>query len=416
MSRALCCTDRQPVGPASRARQAGLSIVEMMVGVAVGLIATTVVMHTYSSSEMYRRNLTGTGDAVQAASIAAQRLDLALQGAGASLSRSTRVWGCRLLVTYAGNAVLPRSSAFPAPFDSMPQTLRAVPVVVQNGGTSSSDVILTMGGDSGSANQPLSVSSPSGNSLVASPTPPIGIGLNSGASASEFDLFLVAPQDVGGGPGDCRIVQVASTFAPQTLVTDATVSQKVAQIADIPIPLNASTYGNVDSSILNKSPAAFHLGLRADPNFSMVGVNENRELVVYDVLNRFSPQVIGENVFLMKVRYGLDNGANGGTINDNAVDDWVSPGESGWTITELMDGKAATQQKIGFIKAIRIAIVLRSSQAVNSDAVVSSIDMFQDLAASRRFSYALSSDEKRYQYQVYEWVIPLRNMRVPPII
>ncbi|WP_346285924.1 PilW family protein [Zoogloea sp.] len=388
----------------------------MMVGVAVGLIATTVVMHTYSSSEMYRRNLTGTGDAVQAASIAAQRLDLALQGAGASLSRSTRVWGCRLLVTYAGNAVLPRSSAFPAPFDSMPQTLRAVPVVVQNGGTSSSDVILTMGGDSGSANQPLSVSSPSGNSLVASPTPPIGIGLNSGASASEFDLFLVAPQDVGGGPGDCRIVQVASTFAPQTLVTDATVSQKVAQIADIPIPLNASTYGNVDSSILNKSPAAFHLGLRADPNFSMVGVNENRELVVYDVLNRFSPQVIGENVFLMKVRYGLDNGANGGTINDNAVDDWVSPGESGWTITELMDGKAATQQKIGFIKAIRIAIVLRSSQAVNSDAVVSSIDMFQDLAASRRFSYALSSDEKRYQYQVYEWVIPLRNMRVPPII
>lgn len=415
MSPAPCCIDRKHVRPASRVGQTGLSIVEMMVGVAVGLIATTVIMHTYSSSEMYRRNLTGTGDAVQSASIAAQRLDLALQGSGAGLARSTRVWGCRLMVTYASNVVLPRSGPYPAPFGSVPSTLRVMPLAVQSGGASGSDVILTMAANSASANQPFNISSPAGTSLVGSPTPPLGIGLKSSANAVDYDLFLAAPQDLGGDPGDCRIVQAASTFAPFTLLTDATLALKVAQVPDVAVPLNSTTYGNVDSSILAKAPAAFHLGLRADPRFSMFGVNDNNELVQYDLLNRNDSQVIAENIFLMKVRYGLDNGV-GGTINDNAVDEWVSPGESGWTIGELMDGKAATQQKIGFIKAIRIAVVLRSSQPVNTDAVVSSIDLFQDLAASRQFSYTLSSTEKRYQYQVYEWVISLRNMRVPPVI
>jgi hypothetical protein len=36
------------------------------------------------------------------------------------------------------------------------------------------------------------------------------------------------------------------------------------------------------------------------------------------------------------------------------------PSESGWSITELMDGNAATQQKVDQIKAIRIGVILRT--------------------------------------------------------
>lgn len=417
MRRKRCCSENRPSHKCAlmrtRRAQAGLSLIEMMVGMLIGLIASLVIMQSYSSSEIYRRNLSGVGDALQSAAIAAQRLDLVIQEAGGGLARGSKVWGCKLLVNVAGTAVLPRASAFPSPFASVTQTLRAMPVAILNGGTSASDVILVMAGDSAAGNRPLSFSSASGGSLVVSPTPAIGMGIKTSTDASLYDLFLAVPQDIPNDPGDCRVVQAKSTFAPVTVATDASLGIKVATISSAEIPLNEATYGKVDASIYTKAPAAFHLGLRNLPTFALLGVNSNGELVQYDVLSRVNPQVFSENIFLIKARYGLDNGV-GGVDNDNAVDEWVSPSEAGWTMAELMNGTLATQQKIGYIKAIRIAMVIRSSQPVASDAPMSKLLLFQDLPESRKFSRDLTTDEQRYQYQVYEWVIPLRNMKTPP--
>ncbi|MBS0354555.1 MAG: PilW family protein [Proteobacteria bacterium] len=394
------------------ARQSGISLVELMVGMVVGLLASLVIVQTFSSSEMFRRNLSGAGDATQAAAIVAQRLDLVLQEAGAGLARGSHVWGCQLLVNYAGTAILPRPDPFPSPFGSVPQKMRAVPLAIVDGGTSGSDVLVVMAGDSAAGNRPIMVSS-TGSSLVVKPTPALGMGLKAGADASLFDMFLTVPQDVPDDPGDCRLVQAQSTFSPATLATDSSIGAKIVTVSNADIPLNGMSYGNVDSGILTKAPAAFHLGLRNAPTFALLGVNGDGELVQFDILNRSDPQVLGENVFLIKARYGLDDGV-GGTDNDNAVDEWVSPSESGWTIANVLDGKLATQQKIGYIKAVRIAVVMRSAQPFMTDAPITELNLFQDLPEKRRFKRSLSADEQRYQYQVYEWVIPLRNMKVPP--
>ncbi|WP_374492365.1 PilW family protein [Zoogloea sp.] len=403
-----CCSD-------PRRRQAGLSIVEMMVGMVIGLIASLVIMQSFSSSEAYRRNISGAGDALQSAAIAAQRLDLIIQEAGAGLARGGQwVWGCRLRVDYKSNAILPSGSAYPAPFSSIPQTLRAVPAAIVSGGTQDSDVIIVMAGDSASGNQGKYFSSPAGSSLVTV-SPTIGVGLKSTAAAADFDLILTLQRKVATDPGDCRVVQAASTMVAPTVVSDASLGLNVVTFNKL-VPLNTTTYGTMESSIYEgKSGAAFHLGLRDTPNFAMLGVNSDSELLQYDLLQRTATQVVGENIFLIKARYGLDNGV-GGEINDNAVDEWVSPSESGWTLADLMDGKLATQQRIGYIKAIRIAMVVRSSQPIASQSPMTSIKLFQDLGSSRQYSRSLTSDEQRYQYQVYEWVIPLRNMRTPPNI
>jgi len=241
------------------------------------------------------------------------------------------------------------------------------------------------------------------------------VGLKSTAAAADFDLILTLQRKVATDPGDCRVVQAASTMGAPTVVSDASLGLNVVTFNKL-VPLNTTTYGTMESSIYEgKSGAAFHLGLRDTPNFAMLGVNSDSELLQYDLLQRTATQVVGENIFLIKARYGLDNGV-GGEINDNAVDEWVSPSESGWTLADLMDGKLATQQRIGYIKAIRIAMVVRSSQPVASQSPMTSIKLFQDLGSSRQYSRSLTSDEQRYQYQVYEWVIPLRNMRTPPNI
>jgi len=387
----------------------------MMVGMVIGLIASLVIMQSFSSSEAYRRNISGAGDALQSAAIAAQRLDLIIQEAGAGLARGGQwVWGCRLRVDYKSNTILPSGSAYPAPFSSIPQTLRAVPAAIVSGGTLDSDVIIVMAGDSASGNQGKYFSSPAGSSLVTV-SPTIGVGLKSAAAAADFDLILTLQRKVATDPGDCRVVQAASTMVAPAVVSDASLGLNVVTFNKL-IPLNTTTYGTMESSIYEgKSGAAFHLGLRDTPNFVMLGVNSDSELLQYDLLQRAATQVVGENIFLIKARYGLDNGV-GGEINDNAVDEWVSPSESGWTLADLMDGKLATQQRIGYIKAIRIAMVVRSSQPVASQSPMTSIKLFQDLGSSRQYSRSLTSDEQRYQYQVYEWVIPLRNMRTPPNI
>ena len=399
-----------PSRPGSHSLQKGISLVETMIGMALGLVASFIIVQSFSSSEAYRRNIGGSGDAIQTAAIAGGHLDMVLQEAGGSLVLGRHVWSCKLLVSRGSSAVIPRGSAYPDPFASFPTTIRVLPIGVMDGGTGS-DVIMVMTGNSGSGNRdaPFKIS---GSNL--SVTNSNGIGLTS-VGKTPNDLFLAVPQDVPGGPGSCQIVQAQSTFAVGAAVTDPSLGLKVMPANVVTtIPLNTATYGLLTTMTDLDSPSIFHLGRESSPIFSLISVNANGELVEYDLLERVNAQTFGENIFLLKVRYGLDNGNAGGVANDNVIDEWVSPGTSGWQISNLMDGTASIEQKVDQIKAIRIAMVTRSSQAVTTDAKTTQLVLFPDLSSSLQVTRSLSSDEQKYQYQVFDWVIPLRNMKATP--
>jgi type IV pilus assembly protein PilW len=169
-----------------------------------------------------------------------------------------------------------------------------------------------------------------------------------------------------------------------------------ASYTNIKLNIGAASYGALVST---DSPSAFHLGREAGPTFSLISVNEGGELVEYDLLQRTGMMPFGENVVLFKVRYGVDNGV-GGAANDNVVDEWISPGEAGWTLADLMDGRTATEQKIDQIKAVRIGVVVRSPQLVINDAKLTEIVLFSDLSDARKVTRKLESAEQRYGYQV----------------
>ena len=399
----------------SRGRQRGISLVETMIGLVVGMVASLVIIQSFSSSENYRRNLSGSADAMQNAAIAGGYLDLVLQEAGASLVQGRKLWGCRLLVSRGGSAVIPRGSVYPAPFGAFPTTVRVLPLGILDGG-SGSDVIMVMFGNSGTGNRDVPFDATS-DGLTMNVTNNNGVGLKS-TGQSPTDLFLSVPQEVSAGPGDCQIVQTTSAFSNGSPVVDPSLDlsvmpSTVSGTASLTtIPLNRATYGALISSA--NSPSAFHLGRESSPIFSLISVNGNGELVDYDMLGRNGAQTFGENIFLLKARYGLDNGNNGGIANDNVIDEWVSPAASGWTLSSLMDGTGSTEQKVDQIKAVRLAVVTRSSQVVNSDATTTQLTLFPDLELSRQVSRSLSSEEQKYQYQIFDWVIPLRNMKATP--
>ena len=124
--------------PAAR-RSRGISLVEVMVGLAVGMIASLIVLRSFSASESFRRTLGGTADVVQSASIVGNRLEVLLEEAGASFVQGRNVWGCTLKATRANTQLLPAAS-FPEPFAAFPGTVRVLPV--GGGGVSSRFVIV----------------------------------------------------------------------------------------------------------------------------------------------------------------------------------------------------------------------------------------------------------------------------------
>ena len=78
-----------------KASQAGFSLIELMVGVAVALIATVVVMQVFQISEGQRRNTTGGDDAQTNGAMAVSMIQRDLQQAGNGVA-NTALLTCNL--------------------------------------------------------------------------------------------------------------------------------------------------------------------------------------------------------------------------------------------------------------------------------------------------------------------------------
>ncbi|MBS0372661.1 MAG: PilW family protein [Proteobacteria bacterium] len=397
----------------------GVSLVEVMIGLVVGLIASLVVIRSFTASDMFRRNIGNTADAAQTVAISAARLNALFEQAGGSFVQGRNIWGCSLKAKRNGATLLPASTAYPAPFTSFPTAVRVLPVGILDGGTGS-DILMVMAGSSPSANRGIAFSTSDGSTLLVSNPNGVAIGASAGSSN---DLLLSVPQDLSVAPGDCQVVQVASNYSSGLPVTDASFGYKVmpasaavvapASYSSIRLNSASTSYGLLPTSISASSPSIFPLGAETASTFSLLSVNTNGELVEYDLLQRRGAEPFGENVILIKARYGVDDGV-GGTPNDNVVDEWVSPADSEWTLAKLTDGKTATEQKIDQIKAIRIGVIVRTPQVVVSNTKPTTLVLFADLPAARQVSRTLSTDEQKYGYQVFDWVIPLRNMKATP--
>jgi len=399
-----------------RHRQGGVNLIEVMVGLVIGLVASLVVMRSFSASEAFRRNVNGSADATQMTALVGVRLNMLIEDAGAGLVQGRHVWGCRVLATRNGAALLP-VAGLPEPFLRFPGTVRVLPVGILDGGEAAADILMVISAGSSSGNRDIPFDS---NGQVLTVSNPNGVGLLKPAERVD-DLFLAVPQEVAGAPSDCQIVQAAPGAGGGAPIMDATLGLRVmpsmaqsasaATYTTIPLNMASTSYGAL--ALSGGASSVFHLGREAAPVFSLISVNAHAELVEHDLLQRRNLQSFGENIVLLKARYGLDNG-NGGSANDNVIDQWVSPGEAGWTLAELMNGEEATEQKIDQIKAIRIGMVVRSAQLPDADARVARVTLFDDLPGTGKVVRELSADQQRYGYQAFDWVIPLRNMKSTP--
>ncbi len=371
----------------------GFTLVELLVAVLVGSALVIAITTILMRSEAGRRGLTATNDSSQNAAFVSFALDRTLRSAGSGFSQAWHeAFGCRVLAARNGTRVLPRSTNFPAPFATVPQTMRLAPVLVHAGaGSGGSDVLAVATGASGLGEAPLGVLAGSVTGTLLRVPSTVGLRAK--------DLVLVL-QDLN----NCIVQQVADGFvggASQTLNFGGTYASSVINSVQLDsLGVSAPAFVAPLGNTLGNTPA-----------LQLLGVADNATLVSYDALRMDggdSVTPIADSVVDLRARYGVDS--NG----DGLIDTWVNPAVAPFDAATLQDGSPASQRNLASIQAVRVGLVLRSAVPERSAVAAQTLVMFGDLEQPLRYSRTLSSTEQLLRHRTVEFTVPLRNVMMMP--
>lgn len=359
----------------SPAHQRGLSLIEVLVGIAVGMIGILIIFQTMSVWDKHARTTTSGGDARMAGTLAIFNLerDLKAAGMGFALAASS-VMGCDIQV---------KGGAF-----SVPMT----PVVItpEATGADTPDTIDVLHGNSA-----FFVTE---EKFTASTQFTKKMKRRGGFKAG--DLAVVAGDPAASGVLPCHLIQVTDVSDPDgvTLVHN-------------PGDYTSHYTGTAASGTFNPAGgtgAAFATGtvynLGPMPQRNRWAVVDSA-LVNTDTLHSTPAFQSAEGVVGLKAQYGIDKN------NDMRIEDGLTAPNDEWTLTPPTDWTK--------VLAIRVAILVRSRQ-FEKDADTSVVSeptwsggtfTMRDLDGSTPANVAGSPNNWRlYRYRVYERVIPLRNM------
>jgi type IV pilus assembly protein PilW len=395
---------------ALRQAQRGVTLIEMMVALVIGMVLSLAVMMVLSTFEGRKRTLGSTSDLDQTGALATFQLDRWIRSGGSGLGQgSSYAYGCKLFAAKGGRQIVPAADPLPSPFASVNPgqagVFRLAPVLILPGQTTPnvsgkpSDVLVVMSAGNDASQSP--------SQLTAPPTA-TELKADNLTEFSPGDLLLLADHHKAatGGPADCIVSQVSPSFS--TSGTGTT----------LPIGGSDSAYDGASisgSSIagLTDDPVAFDLGsstaasARQPPAFQLIGVGDNNTLYGYDLLQvtARAPQGQADGVFEMHAVYGIDST---GSAN-NKIDQWVGAGStSTYSVAALSDGSAGAAKLLKNIRAIRVGLILRTSLPEKEAVAPAALTLFPDLPGLT-LSRPLTPAERHFRYRVVEATVPVRN-------
>lgn len=347
----------------------GFSLVEIMVGMVIGLLSMLVILQVFSVFETQKRTSTGGSDAQSTGAIALYGLQRDIRQSGYGIS-SYNLFGCNVLLPLPSAATVPL-----APVTIYPSGTVAALFPVTDPNT---DRILIMYGNGNGVPQGDGITSQVGNVYTAST--PGAYTLN-----------------------DKVIAQSQVTPAPCNLAFDRITAIPAAGAAG-PVTVATGVAGVASGTLFNLGQAPRVLA------YAIIGGNLqvcNYMAANCAILANWVP--IASNIVSMRVQYGRDTTVNGAfPTMDGIVDqfDQVPP---------------ATACDRARISAIRIALVARNIQRSPAatpaaptwagSAVVAPTPA-NPIANPTATPIDLSNDPNwmNYRYKVFQTIVPLKNM------
>ncbi len=376
--------------PLARPRQSGLSLVEIMVGVLIGMIGIIVIFQMLATSEERKRTASAGSDVQVTGIIALSTLERDVREAGYGFSSAaydtgiTPVMGCTVNAFDSGRP----TTAF---------TYRLSPVQIIQGAGTASDTLIVLRGSGGTF--------PAAHVFTESTD--TSKKTRGRAGISPRDVMLVARTSP---TLDCMTVEI-------TDVTDAdalTIRHNQGSYNYTVYLPDGSTstesriarHNNATPPITFSSGYLFNLG--NSPRRNIWTVQNGRLQVTNDLLYQDTngdgandPVEVADNVITLQAEYGTDANNNGR----------IEAGE--WTTTD-----PATTVAWANVLAVRVGMLVRSGQ-FERDAVTTTVPSWAggqfvitnlDGSSSGSSPVDPANNWRHYRYRVYETVIPLRNM------
>jgi len=440
-----------PFNPAKRFSNGGFSLVELMVGIAISLIATIVIFQVFAVNESYKRATTGGSDALQSGGFSAYALSRLIGAGGAGWTSTpgrVNAVGCALRVYRGATQLFGQSTspyriatALPAPFDAAIdfRITLAPALIIAGADNDTPDIIMVMAGNHSAMGRHNIVSSQGVNSVTLADNAVVDINASQDAAGNpQHDLLLAVEQDPGAARGTDTTCDIAEADGVPATTTPFTISS--------PISLTGTNFSGPDrftgtgtpnyysksliisnlgpipvGSVATPTPPAPGTG----PQFVVLGVGNDgttpNALLSLNLLTGYCPlavagttcatgdtwvaQSLADNIVSIKAIYGV--AANSADPN---VSSWVLPTGT-WAASTL----SASRDDLLKIRAIRLSVIARNAQPEKAADTSSSGEVGFSPATFTLFggtaaSMTVTNPDRHYRYKVFDITIPLRNM------
>lgn len=341
----------------SSRQSAGFSLVEVMIGLLIGMIAVIVMMQVFSVSEGYKRTTTGGDDAQNNGAIALYALqrDLRQSGHGAN---AFHLIGCNVNLR-AG------------------VTLNAMgPVTINHAsipaGDANTDRLLVVYGNSNG--------SPEGERIEAQP------------NTTTYTVSTPTAPAVGPGSfaaGDRVIAEAQTRPAPCNLTMETVVS--TAAVSNVTVGTGVAGMSGGVLYNLGPAPKVLAYAVRGG-NLTVCDYMLNDCSVAASVTNPAIWVPVASNVVSLRAQYGQDT-----TVpNMNA------------TVDVYNQTTPATECAWARVSAIQLALVARSAN-YEKDNVTTAAPAWAG-SAGNAIDLSGNPTWQHYRYKVFQTVVPQRNM------
>lgn len=355
--------------PLARRAAAGFSLVEIMVGMVIGMLGLIIMMQVFSLSESQKRATTGGGDAQSSGAIALFGLQRDVRQAGFGTS-DPKLVGCSVLLRTGVTL-----SAF------APVTVNHAAITGQDANT---DTLLVVYSNSNG--------SPQGDTITTQPA-------TAGAAVSP-DIYAVGTP-TSFTAGDQVIATPQNRATPCNLSVAGVASIGVGNAANVIVTTGTGVTNMTNGTLFNlgQSPKVLAYAIRGG-NLTLCNYMANN---CGDAANNANAAIwvpIANNVVSLKALYGHDTN----TPMDGIADEFNS---------------TSPTTACGWVKVfgLRLALVARNATfektAVTTAAALAwDGDTASNAAAVAANNVDLSADAnwQNYRYRVLQTVVPLRNL------
>lgn len=348
----------------------GLSLVELLVGMAVALAATLVIAQMYANFEGQKRTSVAGSDAQENGLVALYTLERDIRMAGYGLIASP-LRTCGTVASYY-NGTIPAPGIPNGPL---------MPVRIIEGGASADTIEIT-------------------SSASARPGVPVQIRQAMPSSASDLKVDSVTSFNVG----DVIVVSdgVTCTLMQITQIQQPASGAALFGFVHAPGQGAFNAPGGIGPAY-GVGASVYQLGALSVRRYSVGPSASTQALFVEERLPPAPPAAMVNDIVDVQAQYGITLPAG------QQVSCWVDATNGGNTCDpgNWQDPSAADAQRI---RAVRLAVLARSSIRERPSSAGGACDATTVAPTWSGGNFNLPVDWQCYRYKVFETVVPLRNV------